>query len=412
VVEEAGQRVGAGDVLDVLVGLGVAAGDRGQAGDRLERAQVLFVHVAAAGPAQRERAAQLPAPRHGDGQRAVDAAQALMADGDVALVVVGAERLAGDQRPAGRARTGRQLQAGPALVDAVARGRHGAGLVAEIDAGEVGAEHLRDLAGERVEDLVQVERLVQRAAGADDGLVLLGAGGAAVGLLHAREAGGGGVAQQLGQLDRVLVDGIRRIPARKRDAAHGAVPGDREKQGGDRAGGGDQAARDVGAAVQVGHGEREAGRDHAGHAGRAVEADVVLTAGPQRDRVAVSAGVVLRDGDDVELGHAEQLGEPVLQRGDQLRGRARVRRRPCKAVQGGADPIRSGFRCDVQSRELSRTDGPVIGAPQTRFRRMDGRMGRLARTPVPTTRREFARQLAPVSRRVELAEASPPGRCD
>ena len=67
VVEDAGQRVGAGDVLDVLVGLGVAAGDGGQAGDRLERAQVLVVDAAARRPADRERAAQLVVPRHRDG---------------------------------------------------------------------------------------------------------------------------------------------------------------------------------------------------------------------------------------------------------------------------------------------------------------------------------------------------------
>jgi hypothetical protein len=47
----------------------------------------------------------------------------------------------------------------------------------------------------------------------------------------------------------------------------------------------------------------------------------------------VGAGVVLRDGDDVELGRAEQLGERVLECGDQLRGRRRVRSRARKASQ-------------------------------------------------------------------------------
>src|SRR5262249_49177658 len=106
VVEDAGQRVGARDVLDVLVRLGVAARDGGQAGDGLDRAQVLVVDVAARGPAERERAAELAAPRHRDGERAVDAAQALVVDGDVVLVVVGAVRLAAGQRLAGRALAG------------------------------------------------------------------------------------------------------------------------------------------------------------------------------------------------------------------------------------------------------------------------------------------------------------------
>ncbi len=81
-----------------------------------------------------------------------------MVDGDVALVVVGAERLAADQRLAGRALAGREVQSGPVVVDAISGGGRRAVLgVAEVDAGEVGAEHHRDLAGERVQDLVQVE---------------------------------------------------------------------------------------------------------------------------------------------------------------------------------------------------------------------------------------------------------------
>jgi hypothetical protein len=126
----------------------------------------------------------------------------------------------------------------------------------------------------------------------------------------------------------------------------------------------------------------------------------------------VGAGVVLRDGDDVELRGLEQLGERLFERGDQLRGRARVSGRACKAVERGADPIRSGFRCDVQSRELSRPDGPVIGVPDARFRRVDRRMAIRAPWRSRTARaREFARRVALVSRRVELAEASPSGRC-
>jgi hypothetical protein len=48
----------------------------------------------------------------------------------------------------------------------------------------------------------------------------------------------------------------------------------------------------------------------------------------------MGAGVVLRDGDDVELVRAEQLGERLLQRGDELRSRARVSGRAREAVQG------------------------------------------------------------------------------
>ena len=74
VVEDAGERVGAGDVLDVLVGLGVAAGDGGEAGDRLERLQVLVVDAAARGPADREHAAQLVVPHHRDRERGLELA--------------------------------------------------------------------------------------------------------------------------------------------------------------------------------------------------------------------------------------------------------------------------------------------------------------------------------------------------
>ena len=105
VVEDARERVGAGDVLDVLVGLGVAAGERGQAGDRLERLEVLVVDAPAGRPADGERAAQLVVPRHRDGHRGLELAHdrvvGLLVE---ALVVVADERLAGLQHVAGGAR--------------------------------------------------------------------------------------------------------------------------------------------------------------------------------------------------------------------------------------------------------------------------------------------------------------------
>ena len=100
VVEDAGQRVGAGDVLDVLVGLGVAAGDGRQAGDRLDRVPVLVVHAAAVAPADGEHAAQLVAPRHRHGDRGLEAVD----DRHVQVAIVVRVVVADDRRAGLRAR--------------------------------------------------------------------------------------------------------------------------------------------------------------------------------------------------------------------------------------------------------------------------------------------------------------------
>ena len=99
---------------------------------------------------------------------------------------------------------GRDVQAVPALGDAVAGGGDRAVLVVgEVDAGHLGVQRERGLVDEREQDLLQVQAGVERAGGAHDGAVLGGAGGAARVGLQARVARGGLVGQQLGGLDRL-----------------------------------------------------------------------------------------------------------------------------------------------------------------------------------------------------------------
>ena len=122
---------------------------------------------------------------------------------DVARVVVADERPAGLEHVAGGALAGADVHAVPALGDAVAGGRDRALLgVAEIDAGALGVERERGLVDEREQDLLQVERGVERAGGADDRAVLDRAGGAALVGLEAGEAGGGLVGGELGDARR------------------------------------------------------------------------------------------------------------------------------------------------------------------------------------------------------------------
>ena len=146
VVEDARQRVGAGDVLDVLERLRVAAGDGGEAGDRLERAQVLVLDVAAGRPRHLERAAQLVVPRDRHRHRGQQVADHRVLEFAAEQLVVGAdERLAGLQHAPRGALAAVDVHPDPAVRDVVARGGDGAAvlLVDEVDTGHVRVERAR-----------------------------------------------------------------------------------------------------------------------------------------------------------------------------------------------------------------------------------------------------------------------------
>ena len=112
VVEQPGQRVGAGGLLDLLVGLGVVAGDGGEVGDRLERPPVLL-----ADPPHRVQPTD-SAPRsssfHAIGT-AIAVVNAPMhrwpGRVDVAPIVVGGEALAAGSDLAGGAFAGSHVRA-------------------------------------------------------------------------------------------------------------------------------------------------------------------------------------------------------------------------------------------------------------------------------------------------------------
>jgi hypothetical protein len=71
VVEQAGQRVGARGLLEAVVGLGVAAADDRQVGQRLEHPQVLVIGGVGVGEAHPQRAADLRVPHQGHGHGAL-----------------------------------------------------------------------------------------------------------------------------------------------------------------------------------------------------------------------------------------------------------------------------------------------------------------------------------------------------
>jgi hypothetical protein len=274
VVEDAGERVGAGDVLDVLVGLGVAAGERGQAGDRLGRVLVLVVDAAARGPAHGQHAAHLAVPGHRHGEQRLGG----VGQREVGGVVVLDDGRAGGEHAPRDALAGLDADAVPALRDAVAGGRDRALLgVAQEDAREVGVEGQCGLVDEREQDLLQVERRVERVGHPHDDAVLRVGLRAARLLLEAGEAGGGGVRGELGAGDVLRGDRVMLVPADDQDAAHLVGPDHRDEQRGRDAVQRRAAGDDRGARRGVVDHERFARRDHVRGAGGAfLEAQELL----------------------------------------------------------------------------------------------------------------------------------------
>jgi len=167
-------------------------------------------------PADRQHPAQLPAPHHRHAQRRL---HGLLID-DLVLVVVADDGLARCQAAARQTHAGFDAGAVPVFGDAVAGGGDGALVgVADVDAAEIGLERERGLVHERQQDLLQVERRVERAAGADDGAVLHGARGAPFLGLEAGEAGRGEVRGELRAGDHRRGDVVRLAPAGDRHRA-------------------------------------------------------------------------------------------------------------------------------------------------------------------------------------------------
>ena len=172
----------------------------------------------------------------------------------------------------------------PAVGDA-------AGLrVAEVDAGDVAVERPRGLAGERAQDVAELEAGVERAGGADERLVLLGPClGSALGL-DAGEPRGGLVAERAGPGELRLLQLPALAEDRDRDVAHLAGPGDRHEQRG-----GDLEALDVvraddGGAGRVDDVQRRAGLD-----------DVLDARGPAVERLDVARSLAAAGAHDVPV---------------------------------------------------------------------------------------------------------------
>ena len=188
---------------------------------------------------------------------------------DVGLVVVGHVRAPGGERLAGRALAGGEREALPLLGHVVAGGGDAARLgVAEVDAAHVRVDGQAGLAGERVQDLGEVERRVQRAGGADERLVLAGARAGALLGLETGDAGGGLVGERAREQDLVLGELPARAEDGDRDVADLAAPRDRDEQHGFDAEALDEVRPQVGDPGASTTWNGSAGGDHAGDARR------------------------------------------------------------------------------------------------------------------------------------------------
>ena len=104
VIEAPGEWIGTGGVSQAGVRAGILERDGRQLGERLERVEVLLREAHAPAIRDRQDAAQLAPPVHGQGERRLDVlpGRALRRAGDVA-VVLGHHRLVRAQDPAGEA---------------------------------------------------------------------------------------------------------------------------------------------------------------------------------------------------------------------------------------------------------------------------------------------------------------------
>ena len=228
VVQQAGERVGARRGARVLVGLGVAAGDDGQLGDRLERAELLVADVSHVAEADAQGAAQaaVPAHRHADLGVEVEV-RGVAAVAELLLQRVDHDGAAGGEHLAGDALAARK----PVTVPVVGRFVTGGGdaaagdLVDQVDLRHGAADRQIGLAGERVEDVRALERGVQGARGAGERVVALGLRDAPVLRLLQGEAERDLVGEELGELDVGLAPGARLVEdGEQQDVADVACP--------------------------------------------------------------------------------------------------------------------------------------------------------------------------------------------
>jgi hypothetical protein len=150
VVEQPGEGVRAGHGARVLVGVGVAAGDDRELGDRLERAELLLADVAKVAEADAQRPAKAAVPAHRHADLGVHPRGAVAADGLAQLVEH--DRPAGRENLPGDALAGIQPMPEPAVRGLVAGGRDAAAadLVHEVDLGDAPADREVGLARERL----------------------------------------------------------------------------------------------------------------------------------------------------------------------------------------------------------------------------------------------------------------------
>ena len=233
VVQQAGQRIRARRGANVVVGLGVVAGDHREVGDRLEHAQVVARDLAAVEEADREGSAQLAVPAHRHAHAGAHAGQDDVGRKRHVLLVRGRDdRLPGREHLAGDPLAGCQPVAEPLVRAVVARRRQPVAVdVDQVDARHRAVDGEAGLARERVEHGLQLERHVERVGGPRQRLVPLGLGDAALLGLEPRQPERSLVGERLGDQDLVRAPDARGPACEHRDVAHVARPRERHEQG-------------------------------------------------------------------------------------------------------------------------------------------------------------------------------------
>ena len=326
VVEQAGERVGAGGGADVVVGLGVVAGDDGEVRDRLEHVEVVARDLALLHEADRERAAQLAVPAHRHADAGLHAAEHDAGRERELGVRGGHHRPARGEHPAGDALALGEAVAEPLVRAVVPGGREPAAVdVDEVDAGHVSADREAGLARERLEHGLQLERDVERVRGAGERAVALGLGDAAALGIQPGEPERRQVGERLGDQRLVRGPDVRRAAGEHGDAADVAAPGERYEQGAARVHLGNELGAQVGERRRLVERERARRRGDVRRSGRC---------GGGRDQL-----------EGVELQRAACL---LRERGGQLGVGARGQGRLGEAAQRLVRGVRAGPGCRAQ----------------------------------------------------------------
>jgi hypothetical protein len=198
---------------------------------------------------------------------------------------------------------------------------------------------VRGLARERAQHLAELERHVERPRGAHERPVVRRAGGAAVLGLEPGQARRRDVGQRLGGGDLGRGELAHGVREQDRDVPHLAAVRDGDEQGGGDVEVLDHLGADLARAAGVWHVQGGAGGDDPRDSGRAaVERHRVARQRGGRDR-RLAAAAVLRDLEQVDLVRGQRRLEGVVQRGDELRGAARLggRARDAARWDGGED---------------------------------------------------------------------------